>query len=129
MSLACELQKHGHSVSVINVGRDSFFQDELLENGVYTVSLFSEGSRESYSVKSFIHFRSLRPVFTMVQSFRPDIIHSCLYPADLIAGIIGKVLKVPVVWGVFSGHLSFKFYSVSMYLLIRVCGLLSSYLS
>ena len=129
VSLACELQKYGHKVSVLNIGRDSFFQDELSANGVQTVSPFSAGCRGERAFETVRVLWSFRIIFKIVKSFRPDIIQSWLYPADLVAGFTGKILGVPVVWGVFSGHVSFKFYSASMYALIRMCGTLSSYLS
>lgn len=35
----------------------------------------------------------------IIKKFKPDVIQSWLYHSDLVAGICGKVLQVPVIWG------------------------------
>ena len=63
-------------------------------------------------------------VFAMAK-FRPDVVHTWMYHADLIGGILGKLKRLPVVWGIFSGNLEPEYYRPLTRLTIRMCGVLS----
>jgi glycosyltransferase involved in cell wall biosynthesis len=129
VSMANALRQKGHVVLVVNLGVERFFEGQLRRCNAKVISLQVAYSTGSLFRKYLSVFRIFGSLLRVTRGFRPDLIHSWLYPADLLGGIIGKLCQVPVVWGIFSGRLDRKLYSTLTYSLIRLCGLLFPYLA
>lgn len=61
----------------------------------------------------------------IIRRYRPVVLHSWMYPADLITGLLGKVLGIPVVWGVFSGKTDRYLYNDRTFRFLKLCGYLA----
>ena len=71
---------------------------------------------------------SLLRLASIINKFKPDIIQSWLYQSDLVAGIMGWLANVPVIWGVRQSNLSVEHNKLSTRIVIRLCALLSGML-
>ena len=58
----------------------------------------------------------------IIRRYRPVVLHSWMYPADLITGLAGKVMGIPVVWGVFSGRTDRHLYNDRTFRLLKLGG-------
>ncbi len=66
-------------------------------------------------------------LYKIIKIFAPNIVHSWLYQADLISGIISYWLKIDgVVWSVRQSSLEFKHNKITTLLCAKLCALLSS---
>ena len=48
--------------------------------------------------------------------------------ADLLGGLVGRLLKTPVLWGIFNGSLDSRFYGTGTKILIRACKRFSNFI-
>ncbi len=48
----------------------------------------------------FGHFRQYRQCMDFIREQRPDVIKSWLPPGNIAGGIMGKLLRIPVIWGI-----------------------------
>lgn len=64
----------------------------------------------------------------IVIEHKPDVIQSWLYHSDLVAGIVGRIFHVPVIWGVRQSNLSKTHNKFSTRLIIKLCALSSHFL-
>jgi glycosyltransferase involved in cell wall biosynthesis len=64
----------------------------------------------------------------IIKKFKPDVIQSWLYHSDLVAGICGKVLQVPVIWGLRQSNLSAEHNKFTTRLVIKACAFCSHFL-
>lgn len=71
-----------------------------------------------------------RAVFLLaraVRTWRPDVLQSWMYHADLLGGLVGRLIApVPVVWNVRHSELHPEAYSRMTLRVARICGLLSA---
>jgi glycosyltransferase involved in cell wall biosynthesis len=62
-----------------------------------------------------------------IDNHKPDIVQTWMYHADLLGGIAAKLEGIPVVWGLFSGNLEWKYYKIRTVLIIKLCALVSHF--
>lgn len=86
----------------------------------YNVTVRSVGMKKS----PLDIFRFFKLLYFLIEK-RPNIIHSWLYLSDIIAGIAGKVLKIPVIWGVRQANLNKNDNECSTLIYARISALLS----
>jgi|JYMV01.1.fsa_nt_gi glycosyltransferase involved in cell wall biosynthesis len=105
---------------VISLGDIGVIGDELINKG-FTV--------ESIGMKKNI-FDIFR-IFNLIRLLRihnPDVIQSWLYLADIIGGVVGKIIRTPVVWGVRQSNIDTDSNDKLTLLLIKISSLLSRWL-
>jgi glycosyltransferase involved in cell wall biosynthesis len=61
----------------------------------------------------------------IIVNLKPNLIQSWMYHSDFISGIIGFLIKIPVVWGVRNNKLSIKDSKITTILVARLCSILS----
>lgn len=67
-------------------------------------------------------------VVRLVHEYRPDVLQTWLYHADLIGGVAGKLLGRPVVWNIQTSTLDPSGISARTLRLVRFCATLSAWL-
>jgi glycosyltransferase involved in cell wall biosynthesis len=64
----------------------------------------------------------------ILKKIRPDVIQTWLYHADLIGGIAGKIMGVPVVWSIRHNNLSPDVNKKKTLFVVKLLALMSSYI-
>ncbi len=112
-------------MSVLGLCDDGFYAERLRQRGVSVLTVFPTNlthNRLRALASLILHW----PIALFkVWRWKPQVIHTWMYVADLWGGAIGRILRIPVIWGIFSGSTNPRFYSRPTYLLLRVCGFLS----
>lgn len=68
-------------------------------------------------------------LYSRLRRFRPDIVHTWMYHADLIGGLIARLAAVRrIAWGIHHSNLTPSFNRRSTLLIMRLCALLSPYI-
>jgi glycosyltransferase involved in cell wall biosynthesis len=70
----------------------------------------------------------LLELIAKLRASRPDVISTWLYHADLLGGLAGRALGIPVVWGIRSSAMPAAKTKLSMRALIRTCAVLAPWL-
>lgn len=64
----------------------------------------------------------------LVKKLRPDVVHTWMYHSDLMGGIVSRMQGIPTVWCVRSNSAATSALSISRRILLRLCGLASSFI-
>jgi len=73
-------------------------------------------------------FNKVLNLLKIIKNYKPDIIHTLLYHADLIGIIIGKfILNKKVIWNIRCSNMNLKKYGKSGYLVFKLCSNLSNF--
>ncbi len=72
--------------------------------------------------KGFLSYSGLLKFKTIVKEYKPDIIQTWMYHADLFGLIIGKLYKIPVIWNIRCSNMELSF---STKIVVKLCSLLS----
>ena len=67
-------------------------------------------------------------VVRILRKENPDVLHTWMYHADLIGGVLGKVFGIPVIWGIFLANLDRNYYKTSTNIVIAIAAKASVYL-
>ncbi len=104
-------------VLVISLGSEGYYGTMYrdLDIPVYSIGMLS--------YKNF--FACFKHIYDILREFKPDMIHTWMYHADLIGGIIGNMLHTPVVWSIRHSSLSLKHNKLRTILVIFINSLLS----
>lgn len=71
-------------------------------------------------------FLSILKLFRYIKKVSPDIVHSWMYHADLMGGIIAKIASVPkIIWGVRSADFLNQNTKITLRLTFKLCVLIS----
>ena len=66
-------------------------------------------------------------LYRFIRTFKPDLVHSWMYHADLATGIIGKIASIRhIVWSIRQTNLSREYNKASTLFVVKACALLSS---
>lgn len=75
---------------------------------------------------------AVRPLFNLVAEFRayrPDVVHTWLYHADLLGGVAAKLARVPhIIWHLHNSDLSPERVRSMTRAVVRVCAILSHWI-
>ena len=78
--------------------------------------------------KNIFSFFKLFKLFFILRSLSPSIVHTWMYHADLLGGLIAYVLNVPkIIWCVRHSDFSIGTVKYSTYLIMKFCTLLSKF--
>ena len=117
-----------HTVIVLTRDSDRLEEFQKLAGRVYLIDLRNSGNGK-VGVLSYIKGCSeLFKIPIIIKRESPDILHTWMYHSDIIGGLIGRLLGIPVIWGIFLSNLDNRFYKPSTNLIIRIAGKLAKYL-
>jgi len=111
--------------------RDEIMVVSLLESGTRSAELIALGHRlEHLGIsRSLSTWGRVFGLYRLIRTFKPDLIHSWMYHADLVAGIIGKIASIRhIVWSIRQSNLAREYNKASTLLAIRACAFLSSFI-
>ena len=126
-TLSGQLASRNYSIVVISLLDAGFHGPDLERKGIQVITLDVPRNKDCFH-QLIALIKGALTLLSEIKRVQPDLIHTWMYPADLLGGLFGRMLKVPVVWGVFSGYTTRRFYSRRSYILLRLCGLFSSIL-
>ncbi len=102
---------------VISITDKGFYGDILSENNIKVIAL----NLRSYVFIIPILFK----IKNIIVNEKPDVIHSWMYSANLIAGFIGNFLKIKnIIWSV-HGSVHLPSTKLSTFIIILMCSILS----
>jgi glycosyltransferase involved in cell wall biosynthesis len=118
------------------LGQKSFADDEIM-----VVSLLGSGARSAEVIelghrlehlgisRSFSTWGRVFDLYRLIRTFKPDLIHSWMYHADLVAGIVGKIAGVRhIIWSIRQSNLARDYNKKSTLLIIKACAFLSPFI-
>lgn len=117
LRLIPKLEKKDYSSIVVFLTGKGELSKEYERSGI---SIFSLGLLAPHRALAAF-FQLLR----LVKRLHPDIIQTWMYHSDLLGGLVGKILSIPVVWGVRQSNLDARVNKRLTMFLIRVCAILS----
>lgn len=102
---------------VISITDKGFYGDILSENNIKVIAL---------NLRSYVFVISiLFKIKNIIVNEKPDVIHSWMYSANLIAGFIGNFLKIKnIIWSV-HGSVHLPSTKLSTFIIILMCSILS----
>jgi glycosyltransferase involved in cell wall biosynthesis len=77
---------------VVSIGPADWYSDMLMERGIDLHHLDLRGPAGFPA--------AVRRLKKLIEEFRPDLIQGWMYRANMLGGVLGKIMKVPVVWGI-----------------------------
>lgn len=124
------------SMLVKLLGQKSFADDEIM-----VVSLLGSGARSAEVIelghrlehlgisRSFSTWGRVFDLCHLIRTFKPDLIHSWMYHADLVAGIVGKIAGVRhIIWSIRQSNLARDYNKRSTLLIVKACAFLSPFI-
>jgi glycosyltransferase involved in cell wall biosynthesis len=126
--IAMGSKARGHQILILNLFEEDYYSLLIERAGipVFNIGLPKNWTKRPAQTGQLI--TSLFKIFRKVHQWNPDIIQTWMYPADLIGGLVGRMLSIPVIWGIFSGRTDPSIYKTKMHRLIRICARLSHFL-
>ena len=92
--------------------------DRIAALGIQVTGLHMQVGRPSV--------RSLLSLASQLREYRPDIVHTWLYHADLVGGLAAKMARVPhVIWHLHNSDLSPERVRRMTRMVVKTCALLS----
>lgn len=118
------------------LGQKSFADDEimvvsLLESGARSAEVIELGHRLEHLgiTRSFSTWGRVFDLYRLIRKFKPDLIHSWMYHADLVTGIVCKIAGVRhIIWSIRQSNLARDYNKRSTLLVIKACAFLSSFI-
>lgn len=118
--MLCKLLQHSdlhRNACVVALGGDGELGQRIRELGVAVITL---NMRPGFP--SPVAFWKL---FWLMRRFRPNVVSTWMYHADLIGGLAAALAGVPVVWGLRNSTLDARKSKLTTRAVVRVCALLS----
>ena len=72
--------------------------------------------------KGFFNFSGFFKLLRIAKNYKPDVIQTWMYHSDLIGGLVGKILKIPVIWNIHHSNLSPKHNKKTTILTAKICA-------
>ncbi|WP_293881935.1 glycosyltransferase [Sphingomonas sp.] len=72
---------------------------------------------------------SVFKIVRLIRRFKPDVIQTWMYHADLVGGLAGRIARVPVCWGVRAGNISTVHNKRSTMMVMKASARLSGWLA
>ena len=120
VDLAIHQKNQGHDVSIFSLREREFYGSELLRSEINVENLLNDPPSSRLMYLCIMILRMPRLLIYALR-VKPDVIHTWMYLADLLGGLVGRLLKTPVLWGIFNGSLDSRFYGTGTKILIRAC--------
>ena len=78
--------------------------------------------------RGFLSFSEFFRLLKIVKNYKPDVIQTWMYHSDLIGGLVGKILKVPVIWNIRHSNLDPKCNKKTTIWTAKICAKFSKIL-
>ncbi len=78
--------------------------------------------------KGFFSFSGFFKLLRIVKNYKPDVIQTWMYHSDLIGGLVGKILKVPVIWNIRHSNLNPEYNKKTTIWTAKICAKFSKIL-
>jgi glycosyltransferase involved in cell wall biosynthesis len=115
--LLCKIDNKKFDNIVVSMTATGNIEEKIKSLGVRVEILgMKKGFRGFFSYSGLLKFK------TIVKEYKPDIIQSWMYHADLFGLIIGKLYKIPVIWNIRCSNMELSF---STKVVVKLCSLLS----
>ena len=113
-----------YEIKVVNFLADEAHAEELRLMGIDVVSLGYcwRGGRVVGAIKGVLY------LFWLFARYKPDIVHTWLYYADVIGGLVAKIFGLRVIWGIFTGNIESQFLTWNTRVFFKLCARLSSFI-
>ncbi len=121
--LANHQNSNGQIPIVLNLLEPDHYSLVLQAHGIKVLSVYRTRPKSKY----LGIFKQLRFIWRLAKRERPAVIHTWLYPADILGGIVGRLMSVPVIWGIFTGETDRSLYRFGTHLAQRCCAALSGF--
>lgn len=72
--------------------------------------------------RSFFSFSGFFKLLRIVKNYKPDVIQTWMYHSDLIGGLVGKILKIPVIWNIRHSNLNPKYNKKTTIWTAKICA-------
>ena len=72
--------------------------------------------------RSFFSFSGFFKLLRIVKNYKPDVIQTWMYHSDLIGGLVGKILKIPVIWNIRHSNLKPKYNKKTTIWTAKICA-------
>jgi glycosyltransferase involved in cell wall biosynthesis len=103
---------------VVSLKGEGIYGDNIREIGAHVASI-------SFS-RSFPDPRSLLKLMSLVRRYKPDIVQTWMYHADLIGGLTAFILgRIPLAWSIHHSMPNREYDKKSTLLIARMCAILS----
>jgi glycosyltransferase involved in cell wall biosynthesis len=103
---------------VVCLQGDGYYSPKLAEHGVAVDVLNCRKGR--------LTIRAALKLWSLIRAYRPDVVQTWMYHADLIGGVIGRLAGVrPVCWAIHHANLDYDKNSRLTIIVARLCALLS----
>ena len=79
-------------------------------------------------MEGFFGFSEFFRLLRIVKNYKPDAIQTWMYHSDLIGGLVGKLLKVPVIWNIRQSNLNPKYNKKTTIWIVKICAKFSKVL-
>lgn len=117
--LASEMTRAGHEVCVVSLIGGGIFAHRLRENGVHVVELNTRGLASATG--------SLFRLIRIMRRFKPDLVQSWLYHADLLTTMARPLAgQIPMLWNIRCAELDPTDHSKTLISIMRLLARLSS---
>jgi len=90
------------------------------------ISVVAIGMKKGW--KGFFGFSEFFRLLRIVKNYKPDAIQTWMYHSDLIGGLVGKLLKVPVIWNIRQSNLNPKYNKKTTIWTVKICAKFSKVL-
>ena len=71
--------------------------------------------------RGFLSFSEFFRLLKIVKNYKPDVIQTWMYHSDLIGGLVGKILKVPVIWNIRQSNFNPKYNKKTTIWTAKIC--------
>ncbi len=78
--------------------------------------------------RGFFSFSEFFRLLKIVKNYKPDVIQTWMYHSDLIGGLVGKILKVPVIWNIRQSNFNPKYNKQTTIWTAKICAKFSKIL-
>lgn len=114
---------------IVNDPEDQHHVISLTDDGKYGQRLRNAGAMVTLlsMPRGRVTLRGLYMLWGAVRAYRPDVMQTWMYHADLLGGVVGRLAGVPVVWGLRNTILRIGKSSNSAIWAARLCAHLSAW--
>lgn len=124
--LASYLLKRGADCVVVTFDSGGYYGEKLEDLGIEVIRLVNWDLSRWRFIRSGLRVFSAITLCRVLYKYRPDLVHTWLYPADIIGGLAAKLVGIPAIWGIYTGVTEKKYYKTLTYMMLRLCVRLST---
>lgn len=121
--LVSKMDRSCFDIYVVSLTDIGIVGEKIQKLGIPVVSI---GMKRGW--KGFFSFSGFFKLLKIVKKYKPDVIQTWMYHSDLIGGLVGKILKIPVIWNIRQSNLSSKYNKKTTIWTAKICAKFSKIL-